>query len=89
MKGKDASRAAIEAMVEARDKALVELGHEAEERLVLKTAKARRATAGTLALAAAAATGVALTAGAVIMRRRRAKKGGEAIPLDGQPDLPK
>ena len=89
MKESKASRAAIEARVEVRDKTLIELGREAELRQLIRTVKARRAKAGKMALVAAAATGVALTTGAVIMRRRRAKQGGEALPFGGQPDLPK
>ncbi len=85
---KQAHKVMLEAVAEARDEALVELGKEAEHRQVERAAKARRAKVGKMALAAAAA-GAALTAGAVVMRRRQAKKREAALPLGSQPETPK
>lgn len=85
---KQAHKVMLEAVAEARDEALVQMGQEAEQRLQVRAAKARRAKAGKMALAAVAA-GAALTAGAVALRRRQARKREAAPPLSGQPETPK
>ena len=84
---KQARKVMMDAVAEARDEALVEIGREAEARQKIRVAKARRANAGKLALVAAAA-GAALTAGAVVVRRRRAKTSGGTVPLSGQTQPP-
>ncbi|HET7042368.1 MAG TPA: hypothetical protein VFI13_10125, partial [Gemmatimonadales bacterium] len=80
---KQAHKVMLEAVAEARDEALVELGREAEARQVARAAEARKAKVTKMALAAAAA-GAAVTAGAVMVNRRRARKRAEeAVPLSG------
>ena len=87
MKAKKAGAKLFDAVAEARDEALVEIGREAALRQEVRAGKARRRTAGKVALAAVAA-GAALTAGAVALRRRRGKKeakeGEEPVVLSGK-----
>ena len=73
MIGKKAGTKLVDAAAEARDEALIEIGREAAERQEARVRKARRRSAGKAALVAVAA-GAALTAGAVALRRRQAKK---------------
>lgn len=75
-----------EAIIEARDDALIEIGREATERKEARVGKARRRVVGKVAVAALSA-GAALTVGAVALRRR-IRKAEPPLPLDGQPAPP-
>ena len=78
----------VEAVAEARDEALVEIGREAALRQEHRAGKARRQRLGKVAVAAVA-TGAAIAAGVAVARVRAHKKqGAEAIPLSGKPETP-
>lgn len=83
---KKAREGLMDAVAKARDETLVEIGREAAARQAQRVVRARRRKMGKVALAAVAA-GAALTAGALAVRRHRAK--AEPIPLNGQPEPPK
>lgn len=88
MMGKKAGAKLIDAVAEARDEALVEIGREAALRQEARVGKARRRSAGKMAVAAIAA-GAAITAGAVALRRRRARKAAKGpVPLSGKEEPP-
>lgn len=87
MMGKKAGAKLVDAVAEARDETLIEIGREAALRKAARVGKARRRTAGKAALVAVAA-GAALTAGAVALQRRRTKnkKTAEPVVLSGAPE---
>jgi hypothetical protein len=77
----------VDAVAEARDEALVEIGREAALRQEHRAGKARRQRLGKVAVAAVA-TGAVIAAGVVAARVKAHKKGIEAIPLSGKPETP-
>ena len=77
----------VDAVAEARDEALVEIGREAALRQEHRAGKARRQRLGKVAVAAVA-TGAVIAAGVVAARVKTHKKGIEAIPLSGKPETP-
>lgn len=87
MMGKKAGAKLVDAVAEARDEALIEIGREAALRQEAREGKARRRSAGKAALVAVAA-GAALTAGAVALRRRQGKKVADPIVLSGKEETP-
>ena len=90
MKARKMKAHLVDAVVEARDEALIEIGREAAARQEARTGKARRRTAGKAALVAVAA-GAALTAGAVALRRRRQTaepKTEPPVTLSGKEKVP-
>lgn len=88
MIGKKAGAKMLDAVAEARDEALIEIGREAALRQEVRVGKARRRSAGKMAVAAIAA-GAALTAGAVAFRRAQARKAAkEPVTLSGKDAKP-
>lgn len=82
-----ARRGLVDAVAEARDEALVEIGREAALRQKERAGKARRQRLEKVA-AATAVAGAALAAGAMVVRARARRKEVE-IPLSGTPESPK
>ena len=82
-----ARRGLVDAVAEARDEALVEIGREAALRQKERAGKARRQRLEKVA-AATAVAGAALAAGAMVVRARARRKDVE-IPLNGTPESPK
>jgi hypothetical protein len=87
MKGsKKAAKMLVDAVAEARDEALIEIGREATARQAARQGKGRHRSAGKMALAAVAA-GAALATGAAVLRRRQAKRRAEdPVTLSGAPE---
>lgn len=83
---KKVQRKLTEAIIDARDDALIEIGREATERKEARAGKARRRAVGKVAVAALSA-GAALTVGAVALRRR-IRKAEPPLPLDGRSTPP-
>ena len=82
-----ARRGLVDAVAEARDEALVEIGREAALRQKERAGKARRQRVEKVA-AATAVAGAALAAGAMVVRAR-VRRNGKEIPLSGAPETPK
>lgn len=82
-----ARRGLVDAVAEARDEALAEIGREAALRQKERAGKARRQRVEKVAAATAVAAS-ALAAGAMVVRARVRRKGAE-IPLSGAPETPK
>ena len=77
----------VDAVAEARDEALVEIGREAALRQEHRAGKARRQRIGKVVVAAMT-TGAVIAAGVAAARVRAHQKGVEAIPLSGKPETP-
>ena len=82
-----ARRGLVEAVAEARDEALAEIGREAALRQKERAGKARRQRVEQVA-AATAVAGAALAAGAMVVRARVRRK-DQDLPLDGRSETPK
>jgi len=83
----EARRGLVEAVAEARDEALAEIGREAALRQKARAGKARRRRVEQVA-AATAVAGAALAAGAMVVRARVRRKEKD-LSLKGQPETPK
>jgi hypothetical protein len=77
----------VDAVAEARDEALVEIGREAALRQEHRAGKARRQRLGKVAVAAVA-TGALIAAGVVAARVKSDQKGLGKVPLSGKPETP-
>lgn len=82
-----ARRGLVEAVAEARDEALAEIGRAAALRQKERAGKARRRRVEKVA-AATAVAGAALAAGAMVVRARVRRK-DQDLPLSGQPEASK